>query len=45
MKKLMLVLAAAGFSSLAFAQGWNNANNTGIVVEESTDVMEVPVSK
>lgn len=45
MKKLMLVLAAAGFSSLAFAQGWNNANNTGVVVEESTEVMEVPVSK
>ena len=45
MKKLMLVLAAAGFSSLAFGQGWNNANNSGIVVEQSTEVMEVPVSK
>lgn len=45
MKKLMFVLAAASLSSMAFAQGWNNSNNSGVMVEESTEVMEVPVSK
>lgn len=46
MKKLMLTLAVASLSSMAFAQGWNRSNNpSGVIVEESTDVMEVPVSK
>lgn len=41
MKKLMFALALASLSSAAFAQGNSNANG---IVEESTEVMTVPVN-
>ncbi|WP_178792202.1 OmpA family protein [Bacteroidaceae bacterium] len=43
MKKLMFLLAAASFSSVAFAQQSNNSQNA--IVGESVDVMQVPVDK
>lgn len=43
MKKVMFLLAAASFSSVAFAQQKNNSQN--ILIGESVNVMEVPVDK
>lgn len=46
MKKFMFALAIASLSSAAYAQmGGNSSRPAGVVMGESTEIMEVPVSR
>lgn len=45
MKKLMFTLAVVSLSSVAFAQQGSKSASSPVLIEESTEVMEVPTDK